>query len=168
MSRTNECGHPERKHLARGMCAGCYSSWRLKNQPGYRETQRRYRRSHREQFREYNRKYEKRRAAEGHKRVRPPTKESRERSRLYREQKKAEVFEHYGKNCACCGESAIPFLTIDHVNDDGNKHRAELRGKQIYTWLVKNNFPGGFQVLCYNCNCGRYRNGGICPHKAEV
>jgi hypothetical protein len=20
-------------------------------------------------------------------------------------------------------------------------------------------------VLCFNCNCGRYHNGGICPHK---
>jgi hypothetical protein len=23
-----------------------------------------------------------------------------------------------------------------------------------------------FQVLCFNCNIGRERNGGMCPHKA--
>jgi hypothetical protein len=22
-------------------------------------------------------------------------------------------------------------------------------------------------VLCWNCNCGRYLNGGVCPHKAR-
>jgi hypothetical protein len=23
-------------------------------------------------------------------------------------------------------------------------------------------------VLCYNCNCGRERNGGICPHTGVI
>lgn len=22
-----------------------------------------------------------------------------------------------------------------------------------------------YQLLCFNCNCGRHRNGGVCPHK---
>jgi hypothetical protein len=22
-------------------------------------------------------------------------------------------------------------------------------------------------VLCYNCNCGRARNGGVCPHQQK-
>jgi hypothetical protein len=30
---------------------------------------------------------------------------------------------------------------------------------------VMNDFPPGFQLLCSNCNHGRARNGGICPHK---
>jgi hypothetical protein len=30
---------------------------------------------------------------------------------------------------------------------------------------VKHRFPAGFQVLCLNCNHGRFRNGGICPHQ---
>ena len=26
-------------------------------------------------------------------------------------------------------------------------------------------FRRRFQILCYNCNLGRSRNGGVCPHK---
>jgi hypothetical protein len=32
-------------------------------------------------------------------------------------------------------------------------------------WLKRNNFPSGYRVLCMNCNHGRKRNGGICPHE---
>lgn len=28
--------------------------------------------------------------------------------------------------CACCGDGHIEFLTIDHINGDGNKHRKEI------------------------------------------
>lgn len=35
-------------------------------------------------------------------------------------------------------------------------------------WLKDNKYPKGFQVLCTNCNTGRHRNGGICPHKDPV
>jgi hypothetical protein len=32
-ARTNECGHPERTHKARGMCASCYFTWRTRGKP---------------------------------------------------------------------------------------------------------------------------------------
>lgn len=75
-----------------------------------------------------------------------------------------------GFKCNCCGESEPLFLTIDHVENDG----AEMRkngvhsrgGTQFYQWLRKNGFPDGFQVLCMNCNLGKHRNGGVCPHKS--
>jgi hypothetical protein len=87
----------------------------------------------------------------------------------YRISCKRRVFDHYGNKCACCGESTYEFLTIDHVNNDGAKHRRELgKGRYSYggnmaSWLIKNNFPKGFQILCFNCNCakGLY---GKCPH----
>lgn len=75
----------------------------------------------------------------------------------------------YGKQCACCGESEERFLTFDHINNDGAKHRREVfggrNGGNMLEWLRRNKYPPGFQTLCYNCNCGRYRNGGICPHQ---
>jgi len=74
------------------------------------------------------------------------------------------VFEHYGNTCACCGESNLKFLSVDHINGGGCKHRKQTKGK-ICVWLYKNNFPKGFQILCFNCNWGKHINGGICPHK---
>jgi hypothetical protein len=67
-------------------------------------------------------------------------------------------------HCACCGEAGLPFLCMDHINNDGAAHRKALRTTFITTWLVKNGFPEGFQVLCYNCNNGKRVNNGVCPH----
>ena len=84
----------------------------------------------------------------------------------YDEKCKEEVFNHYGNKCACCGESNPAFLTIDHIDGGGTQHRKKIKEK-ITVWLYKNNFPTGYQTLCFNCNWGKYFNGGICPHKEE-
>lgn len=80
---------------------------------------------------------------------------------------KNEVFDAYGGYvCACCSETIKKFLTIDHINNDGKQHRQQVgKSRILYYWLHDNEFPLGFQVLCFNCNCGRQLNGGICPHK---
>lgn len=84
---------------------------------------------------------------------------------------KAMVMDHYGKECNCCGESELLFLTIDHINNDGHLQRrapGQSSHNNIYGWLVRNSFPSGFQVLCMNCNHGKHRNGGTCPHAKKV
>jgi len=89
-------------------------------------------------------------------------------NRKYEQRVKDEVFNHYGGYiCACCGITHKVFLTIDHIHGGGSKHRKETGGggKFNYRWIRKNNYPEGFQVLCWNCNCGRARNNDICPHK---
>ena len=83
--------------------------------------------------------------------------------------KKIRVLLHYGNGvmqCACCGEKEIDFLTLDHINNDGTKHRKNVGGN-MYFWVIKNNFPPIFQILCMNCNFakGKHKNNGICPHK---
>ena len=76
------------------------------------------------------------------------------------------AFDAYGGPvCACCGEDQELFLTIDHVNGDGAAHRRELGKRVIYGWLKEHGYPEGFRVLCQNCNAGRWRNGGVCPHE---
>lgn len=78
------------------------------------------------------------------------------------------VFNAYGGYaCNCCGETIKEFLTIDHVNGDGAEHRRQLKNRNMYSWLKKNDFPSGFQVLCWNCNLGR-RFGKECPHKRVI
>lgn len=93
-------------------------------------------------------------------------------SKAHRHDLRLEVFSHYGgAACVCCGLTEHLVLTLDHKNNDGNKHRREIgkgsklfSGYQFYCWLKKNNFPPlPLQVMCYNCNCGRWRNGGNCP-----
>lgn len=65
---------------------------------------------------------------------------------------KLEVFEQYGGACMGCGEANKEYLTIDHINNDGNLHRKEI-GTQIFPWLKNNGFPkDNYQILCFNCN----------------
>jgi hypothetical protein len=77
-----------------------------------------------------------------------------------------EVLQHYGGKCACCGETEVKFLGIDHINNDGAAHRKAIGGggNTTYRWLIKHGYPPGFQVLCHNCNLakGFY---GVCPHQ---
>lgn len=60
--------------------------------------------------------------------------------------------------CKECGIDDIRILTIDHMNGGGHKHMQQLGmkgGESFYTWLKKNNYPSGFQVLCFNYNCSK-------------
>ena len=78
---------------------------------------------------------------------------------------------HYGNGkleCVCCGETNQRFLTFDHINNDGKEHRKQKGvGTNLLVWITRNNFPKGFQTLCFNCNSGRSLNKGICPHKEK-
>lgn len=82
---------------------------------------------------------------------------------------KSKVYNYYGHLCSCCGESEEMFLTIDHIDNDGGKQRKEknLLGAKFYRWIIKNDYPKNLRIMCYNCNSGRYRNGGVCPHMTE-
>lgn len=87
-----------------------------------------------------------------------------------RADRKLKVLVHYSGNpprCACCGEQYLEFLTVDHVGGNGNNHRRKNGldgGNAFYLWLIRENYPQGFQVLCMNCNFakGKY---GYCPHQ---
>lgn len=65
--------------------------------------------------------------------------------------------------CSCCGETAMAFLALDHINGGGYQDRRDSGG--FWSRLKSEGYPPGFQVLCHNCNYGRYLNGGTCPHK---
>jgi hypothetical protein len=84
---------------------------------------------------------------------------------------KREVMDAYGGICACCGETNLGFLTIDHLDDSSEKAKwsngKRICGSPFYSRLKLNDFPSGYQVLCFNCNCGRAKNHGVCPHKSH-
>lgn len=81
---------------------------------------------------------------------------------------KVRVIDHYSNGtmkCACCGEKHLEFLTIDHIAGGGNKHRKSIKQTNFYAWLVRNEYPEGYRVLCMNCNWSRKY--GACPHEEE-
>lgn len=39
-------------------------------------------------------------------------------------------------------------------------------GSTLYYYILRNNFPDIYQVLCFNCNWGK-RLCGVCPHKTK-
>lgn len=82
---------------------------------------------------------------------------------------KSKAIEVFGGRCTCCGEANECFLTLDHVNNDGNEHRKIVNkiAFGIYGWLERNGYPkDGLQLLCWNCNMAKRANGGVCPHKS--
>jgi hypothetical protein len=132
--------------------------------------QREYYARNREKIRAFNREYD----ASHPERRQPRYKGSRE-DRLayqreyrtkYHRRLKEQVFAAYGNCCSCCGEDNPGFLSVDHVNGGGQAHRRAVGGT-VGVWrdIVKRGFPADFQLLCYNCNLGRYFNGGDCPHR---
>jgi hypothetical protein len=122
-----------------------------------REANHRYYWAHREAERERNRLYRE-----------VNRQEQNEKGRRYREANRRQVLGHYSPGtspcCACCGSTRD--LTIDHVNGDGREHRRELFGAsgcghQFYVWLIAEDFPPGYQVLCQPCNSSK-GNGQHC------
>jgi hypothetical protein len=92
--------------------------------------------------------------------------ETNRKQREYKFLLRSEVLVHYGNKCQCCGESMQEFLSIDHINGGGNKHKKITGGAgyPTYLWLKNNNYPDGFQVLCHNCNQAKHIY-KICPHQ---
>lgn len=91
-----------------------------------------------------------------------------ERGRRYRVSRREQVIKVYGGKCKCCGESKIEFLSIDHKQQHGAAHRRKVgTSHRFYGWLIRNNYPKQFQLLCNNCNqsLGNY---GYCPHRPNI
>lgn len=85
------------------------------------------------------------------------------RSQKYRDELKYQTLKHYSKteipSCGRCGFEDIRALCIDHINNDGNKYRVNLMGKnyagsgsRFYVKLRQAGYPKGYQTLCSNCN----------------
>ena len=121
--------HPDRKHCANGLCRTCYIRNHMKTYVY-------------------------------------PNPERRDKvhgvcSRRRNANLKLVALTHYGPNgiLQCCWEGCtvidVDMLTLDHVNDDGYKHRLpgnknRIGGDKLYFWAIKNNFPPTLQTMCAN------------------
>ena len=83
------------------------------------------------------------------------------------------ITKRLGSVCKCCGEKKPLFLQIDHIKGGGAKERKKFDniGRAMsgyYEYLLTHpSLKKEYQLLCANCNFGRYYNEGICPHKNE-
>jgi hypothetical protein len=128
-------------------CKACQAAWKAANRERIRALA--SVRSARPEVRERNRAAMRRFRA-----ARPER--SKEINEAASKRTREQVFDHYGRVCACCG--ATEDLNIDHLGGGGAKHRKALfgspnaAGDQFYRWLVREGFPPGFAVLCGPCN----------------
>ena len=114
------------------------------------------------------------------------TPESLANAKNERNTNRLKILQHYSKLlsnsnipcCNCCGENShVDFLAIDHIAGKRQmdsepelkklKYSSKLRNQNLHRWIIKNNFPEGFQILCTNCNFakGMTKNNNICPHE---
>ncbi len=126
--------------------------YRKKNKDKIKKQARLYRKenpNYNKEWHEKNFNYSK----EYHKEYRQTNKEKR---REYRRKNRLKIINHYtnaSMSCINCGYSDVRALSIDHINNDGAEQRKiHGTGGKFYYWLIKNDYPEGFQILCRNCN----------------
>jgi hypothetical protein len=112
--------------------------------------------------------------------------ETKAKTKSKRDSERLEVLQYYSKwhsksnipCCRCCGENFhVDFLAVDHIAGwkkmDFEPELVELGysssmgTNNLMHWLIVNNFPTGFQILCHKCNFakGIIRNNKRCPHQ---
>lgn len=93
------------------------------------------------------------------------------RTRRRRREIRDIVVAGYNGACTCCGERQREFLTLDHVNNDGNIHRKGRSNRSAqdaaYRDAIDRGFPPDYTILCFNCNIARSLF-GVCPHRGNI
>ena len=126
--------------------------YQAENREAVRERKRRYRQANAEAIREYQHHWQAANAEA-----------VRVAQLRYYETIRTTVLGHYSPGpppcCACCGTTEK--LTVDHVDGNGTAHRMEVFGRNqagvpFYRWLIAEDFPAGYQVLCKLCNASKH------------
>lgn len=172
MVSNNQCLTDEELKRQRNREAA--ARYRERNREKFNQRMRDWREANREQDRLHKREWRNRKLANG-----TPEEVAAIRAAESAKTKRAQaicrdqVFAAYGGyKCACCGETEPMFLSIDHIDNNGaEERRSGLHsgsGYSFYRWLRKTGFPSGYQVLCMNCQVGKHKNGGVCPHQSHI
>ena len=116
--------------------------------------------------------------------ARQQTTRYKEKKKNNRDEKRLKILQEYSKRhsksdvpcCRCCGKNShVDFLSIDHIL--GKKemdlipelvemgYSSKSNSGKLRKWIIDNNFPEYFQILCHNCNTakGLKDNNNKCP-----
>lgn len=113
-------------------------------------------------YRKYNRKESRKRASQKHaeKRIAEMGREEWNRQAAERMKKsrltaKVRAYMFLGGQCETCSINDMRVLELDHVNNDGKKHR-RIGKHALCREVLKN--PSIFQLLCANCHTLKHWN----------
>ena len=89
---------------------------------------------------------------------------------------RTKIILHYSNPCGVtpicnnCGERDLEVLCIDHIEGGGRKQLREThsKGGSFYRWLINQNFPEGYQILCANCNMKKGRSEQVSARKPSA
>jgi len=74
---------------------------------------------------------------------------------------KRQIFDKLGNKCACCGFTEYSCLQIDHINDDGSRHRKYNSTMNQLKDMLEGHVK--VQLLCGNCHNSKTKL-GKCYH----
>lgn len=134
------CGKPLGRKSAKGLCRACY--------------RREYKKTHRKQTLESGRAY--------YRRNKPAF---QAKLQLARQRLRVAMIRALGGKCACCGETEVKFLCLDHIKS-GGRREYENKGGPIAVWrrAIREGLPQDkYRILCWNCNAALGLLGS-CPH----
>ena len=70
--------------------------------------------------------------------------------------------------CTNCGLPFYEVLQVHHLGNNGKKHREKIhKGTSIHRFIIKQNFPTDYLVLCSNCHDFWHKEGQL-PTKEEL
>ena len=118
--------------------------------------------------------------------ARKQSSEYKTKAKNSKDERRLKILETYSKRlsnsvipcCKCCEKNShVDFLAIDHIA--GKKemdsepelvklgYSSKLTSGSLERWIIANNFPPYFQILCHNCNTakGLKDNNNQCPHE---
>ena len=75
----------------------------------------------------------------------------------------------YQDESGCLGfkDGSSKYFVVALLSTDRSKHLGNVIRK-LKGQIIKAGWPKDrYQLLCSNCNQGKRRNGGICPHKTK-
>lgn len=130
---------PRKDPIARAAYNREYN-WAGKHKIEVLEYHRRYRANHKSETEQYTANHKERAAGI---------------TAIRRMELKIKALSHYGLDgkCVCvkCGYSDVRALSLDHIEGGGSQQRKGVH-TDFYKWIIRNNYPEGFQTLCMNCN----------------